>query len=90
MGGVGPAQREQVAPQPDLEGVAQGRPAHRLDAGAGQQPHLHQPARHARRAPDAVDHGVAADGKLVERVESLVHGGWLLADGSASAVGGVK
>ena len=71
--GVGVAQRKQIAAQPDLQGIAHRGPAHRLDAGARQQPHLHQPPRYARLAPDAMDHAGVACGQLVERVETLMH-----------------
>ena len=65
-GRLGAAQRQQIAAQPDLERVAERRPADHLDPRAGQQAHLHEPAADARRAVDAVHYRAVADRKLVE------------------------
>ena len=72
---VGESERQQVAAQPDLQRVAERRPAHRFKSGAGQQSHFHEAACHRPVTADMMDDGAGADRQLVKGAEALVHGG---------------
>ena len=72
-GCLGAPQAQKVAPEPDLEGVAERCAADHLDRGAGEQPHLHEAAPHALLAGHAGDDGAPPDRQLVECAEALVH-----------------
>ena len=72
-GCLGAPQAQKVAPEPDLEGVAERGAADHLDRGAGEQPHLHEAAPHALLAGHAGDDGALPDRQLVECAKALVH-----------------
>src|SRR5205823_3442710 len=66
------AQRQAVATQAELDGVAQRRPPEDLDAGAVAEAHLQQPAADFRIAADGDHAAAAADAKLVQAASADV------------------